>query len=165
MTRRSEKSYICGRKTGHSKFTKRLDPCFFPRCLSRLRTYFSPEFQPKVLRIWQAARGVLIISSLLLLVACSSLNQTEFYAPFELSSFLKNHIQQLPGQMVQFQILDTDDEPIPHDLLHFEWSEGGRISFQTDQDGTLSMQFEKDMLENEVMVSAKSDWGKIKVVW
>ena len=109
--------------------------------------------------IWQS----LLI--LVLLVGCSPSNHREFLAPFELSSFLKNNIQELPGQMVQFQILDKDNEPIPHDLLSFEWIEGGRMDFQTNQDGTLSMQFEKDMLENAVMVSAKSAGAKVRVTW
>ena len=39
------------------------------------------------------------------------------------------------------------------------------MSFQTDQDGILSMQFEKDMLENEVRVSAKSEGAIIQVTW
>lgn len=67
--------------------------------------------------------------------------------------------------MVRFQILDTDGEPIPHALLRFEWLEGGRMDFQTGTDGTLSMQFEKDMLENKVIVSAKSEGAKIQVTW
>ena len=100
-----------------------------------------------------------------LLVACSPSNHTEFSAPFELSSFLKNHIQKLPGQIVEFQILEQDGEPIAYGLLRFEWIEGGRMDFQTDQDGTLSMQFEKDMLENEVIVSSKLEGAKIKVTW
>ncbi len=98
-------------------------------------------------------------------LACSDSNYTEFSEPFELSSFLKNHIYKLPGHTVQFQILDSDGEPIPYDLLCFEWVEGGRMSFQTDQDGTLSMQFENDMLDNEVIVSTNSERTTIRVVW
>lgn len=67
--------------------------------------------------------------------------------------------------MVQFQILDAEDEPMPYNLLRFEWFEGGRMDFQTDQDGTLSMQFEKDMLENQVRVSPESAGTKIRVTW
>ena len=67
--------------------------------------------------------------------------------------------------MVQFQILDPSGEPMPYAILRFEWIEGGHMDFQTNQDGTLSMQFEKDMLENEVMVSTKSEVSKIKIVW
>ena len=106
-----------------------------------------------------------VLLSLLFLMACSPSNRTEFLTPFELSSFLKHHIQELPGQTVKFQILDFDGEPIPHEVLHFEWTEGGRIGFQTEQDGTVTMQFEKDMLENEVMVFAKSEDAKIRVIW
>ena len=106
-----------------------------------------------------------VLFILLFLGACSPSNRTEFSAPFELSSFLKHHIQELPGQTVKFQILDADGEPIPHDVLRFAWTAGGEIGFQTEQDGTLTMQFEKDMLENEVMVSAKSEDAKIRVTW
>ena len=110
-------------------------------------------------RSWQA------LLMLFFLFACSSSNQTEFSEPFELSRFLKNHVQELPGQTIRFQILDTDDEPVSYGLLRLKWVEGGRMDFQTDQDGTLSMQFERDMLENEVMVSTKSEGTKIRVTW
>ena len=100
-----------------------------------------------------------------LFIACSHSNRTEFTEPFELSVFLKNHVQELPGQTVQFQILDMGGEPISYGLLRLKWVEGGRMDFQTDQDGKLSMQFEKDMLENEVMISAKLEDAKIRVTW
>lgn len=128
-------------------------------------THFSAKFPPKMVRIWHPQRMFFLIANLLLLVACTTSNQKEFSDNFELSSFLKKHIHALPGQMVQFQILDAGGEPIPYDVLRFEWIEGGRIDFQTDQDGTLRMQFEKDMLENQVRVSAKSEGAKIKVIW
>jgi hypothetical protein len=67
--------------------------------------------------------------------------------------------------MVRFQMLDPSGEPVPYDVLRFESVEGGRIDFQTGQDGTLSMQFEEGMLENEVRVSAKSEGAKIKLTW
>ena len=127
--------------------------------------YSSPKFQSKKLGIWQVARRYLLIFLLILLAACSHSEQKEFSTPFELSSFLRNQIQELPGQTVRFQILDLNGEPVPHGLLRFDWIEGGRMDFQTDQDGNISMQFEKDMLENEVMVFAKSERGKIKVTW
>ena len=50
-------------------------------------------------------------------------------------------------------------------LLRFEWVEGGRMDFQTDHDGILSMQFEVDILENEIMVSSTSKNAKISVTW
>lgn len=99
-------------------------------------------------------------------IACSpSENHTEYAAPFELSTFLKNHIHQLPGQPVQFQILSRQGEPIPYGLLRFQWTEGGRMSFQTGQDGVLSMQFERDILEYEVIVSPESADAKVRVTW
>ena len=99
------------------------------------------------------------------MAACSPSNQTDFSAPFELSSFLKTHVREFPGETVKFQILDKRGEPIAHALLRFEWVEGGRMDFQTDPTGSISMQFEKDMLENEMMVSTKSEGAKIRVVW
>lgn len=112
------------------------------------------QLSPKVLPSFFILIGI---------VACFSSNHTEFSAPFELSSFLKHHVHELPGQTVRFQILDVGGEPIPHALLRFEWVEGGRMDFQTDPNGNISMQFEKDMLENEVMVSTKSERAKIRV--
>lgn len=100
------------------------------------------------------------------IIACSSSeNHTEFSVPFELSRFLKSHIHKLPGQPVQFQILSMQGEPVPYGLLKFQWVEGGRMSFQTDQDGVLSMQFERDILDHEVMVSPESTEAKLRVKW
>ena len=89
-------------------------------------SYFFPKFHPKVLRLSRTASGLLLISNLLviLLAACSPTNQTEFSSAFELNSFLKNHIQELPSQMVRFQILDSNGEPVPYDILRFESVEG-----------------------------------------
>ena len=102
----------------------------------------------------------------LVLLACSPPeNYTEFTAPFELSAFLKKHIHKLPGQTVQFQILSVQSEPVPYGLLKFQWIEGGRMNFQTDQDGVLSMQFERDILDYEVMVSPESTKAKLRVTW
>ena len=107
-----------------------------------------------------------LISICIAVVACSpSDNHLEFSEAFELSTFLKTHIHKLPGHQVEFQILTMEDNPVPYGLLTFQWVEGGRMSFQTDQDGTLSMQFEKDMLENEVMVSPESADAKLRVFW
>ena len=111
---------------------------------------------------WGAWQPLLI---LLFFLACSPPNHTEFSEPFELHLFLKNHVRKLPGQTVQFQILDMGGEPISYGLLRLKWVEGGRMDFQTDQDGKLSMQFERNMLENEVMVFAKLDSAKIRVTW
>lgn len=102
---------------------------------------------------------------LLFIAACSPSNHTEFSEPFELSLFLKSHVQELPQHTVEFQILDLGGEPVSYGLLRLRWVEGGRMDFQTDQDGKLSMRFERDMLENKVMISAKSENAKIRVTW
>lgn len=130
-----------------------------------MNTQFDSAVFNRGLRNEQRYRSWQALLMLFFLSACSPSNQTEFSEPFELGRFLKNHVQELPGQTVQFQILDTDSEPVSYGLLRLKWVEGGRIDFQTDQDGKLSMQFEKDMLENEVIVSAKSGGAKIKVTW
>ena len=98
-------------------------------------------------------------------MGCSSPNHIEFEEAFELSSFLKTHIRELPGQKVQFQILTLQGESVPFGLLRFQWVEGGRMSFQTDPNGQLRMEFEKDILEYEVMVSAEANKSKVRVTW
>ena len=109
---------------------------------------------------------LLLIPICLGMIACSpSDNHTEFLIPFELSAFLKNHIHKLPGQPVEFQILSKLGEPVPYGLLRFKWVEGGRMSFQTDRNGILSMQFERDILDYEVMVSPESKGAKLRVTW
>ena len=130
-----------------------------------MNTQFDSAVFNRKLRNQQCYRSWQALLMLFFLFACSSSNQTEFSEPFELDRFLKNHVRELPGQTVQFQILDTDSEPVSYGLLRLKWVEGGRMDFQTDQDGKLSMQFEKDMLENDVIVSAKSEGEKIRVTW
>ena len=130
-----------------------------------MNTQFDSAILNRRLRNQQRYRSWQALLMFFFLFACSSSNRTEFSEPFELDRFLKNHVQEFPGQTVQFQILDTDSEPVSYGLLRLKWVEGGRMDFQTDQDGKLSMQFEKDMLENEVIVSAKSEGAKIRVTW
>lgn len=100
------------------------------------------------------------------IVACSPAEDDRVFSePFELSGFLKNNVDKLPGQTVRFQVLSRLEEPIPYGLLSFQWVEGGRMSFQTDHDGILSMQFEQDILDYEVMVSPESTDTKLRVTW
>ena len=100
------------------------------------------------------------------ILSCSSpSDDLEFSEPLSLRTFLTNHIQKLPGQIIRFQILSMQGEPISYGLLKFQWVDGGRMSFQTDQDGILSMQFEKDILEYEVNVSPESKNAKLRVTW
>ena len=96
---------------------------------------------------------------------CSAPNHLEFDEAFELSSFLRSHVRELQGQQIQFQILTRQGDPVPFDILRFEWVEGGRISFQTDPNGVLDVAFEKDILDYEVMVSAESKGNKVRVTW
>ncbi len=102
----------------------------------------------------------------LIMVGCSPANHiVEFDEAFELRAFLKTHIRELRGQRVQFQIRTRQGDPVPFGLLRFQWVEGGRMSFQTDPNGMLNMEFEKDMLDYEVIVSAESEDSRIRVTW
>ena len=92
-------------------------------------------------------------------------NHLEFDQSFELGSFLKTYIRELPGQTVQFQILTHQGDAVPFGILSLQWIEGGRMSFQTDPHGVLRMEFEKDILDYEVMVSAESEESKVRVTW
>ena len=97
--------------------------------------------------------------------ACSSPNHIEYEREFKLNAFLETHITELPGQDIRFQILTQQGEPVPFGLLRFQWVEGGRMSFQTDPEGKLYMEFEKDILDYEVIVSAESRGNKVRVTW
>lgn len=98
-------------------------------------------------------------------VGCSTPNHLEFDEAFELSSFLKTHIRESQERGIQFQILTLQGDPIPFGLLRFQWVEGGRMSFQTDPNGVLDVEFERDILDYEVMVSAESKDAKVRVTW
>ncbi|MCY3724693.1 MAG: hypothetical protein OXG97_20960 [Candidatus Poribacteria bacterium] len=108
---------------------------------------------------------LIVFSVWLGVVGCSAPNHIEFEEAFELGSFLKTHVRELPGQKVQFQILTRQGESVPFGLLKFRWVEGGRMSFQTDPNGVLRMEFEKDILDYEVMVSAEAKKSKVRVIW
>lgn len=108
---------------------------------------------------------IIIYLICLCLIGCSTPNLTEFDDAFELSAFLKDNIDKLPGQKVQFQILTIQGEPVPFALLSFQWVEGGKMSFQTDREGKLVMEFEQDFLEYQVMVSAEKKNNKMHITW
>lgn len=85
--------------------------------------------------------------------------------PFEVSSLLKDNLEDAPTQAVSFQVLDPQNEPVSNGLITFEWTEGGRISFQTNLEGVLTMKFEEDFLDQEVMVSTEVEEGEVRVSW
>lgn len=102
------------------------------------------------------------------MVGCTLSNtpeNIEFEDAFELSSFLKTHISKLSGQIVEFQVINDQGGTVPFGLLKFQWVEGGRMSFQTNPSGQLYVEFEKDILDYEVMVSAESKGNKVRVRW
>jgi phosphatidate phosphatase APP1 len=78
----------------------------------------------------------------------------EYEGSFELGEFLKEHISDYDHHEITFQVRDTQGSPIPFGLLRMDWTEtGARLSFQTDDQGILTMHFEEDILEQEVMIS------------
>lgn len=87
--------------------------------------------------------------------AASPSHEISFTQPFNLSQELLSAIKEQPKNEIHFQVLDKAGAPIPYALLRMEWTEnGGRMSFQTDEHGTLHMHFEEDILAFEVMVFA-----------
>ena len=98
-------------------------------------------------------------------VGCSAPNHIEYEEAFELTSFLRTYISELPGKNIRFQILTRQGEPVPFGVLRFQWVEGGEMGFQADPRGWLHIEFEKDILDYKVMVSAETRGTKIRVTW
>ena len=119
----------------------------------------------KLKRMYLGGGILLILLFMLWLIVRPPRTEIVFSSPFEASSFLKNNLQDVPNQVVGFQVLDQQGEPISNGLIKFGWTEGGSLSFQTNLDGVLTMKFEKDFLEQEVMVSTESENGKVRVTW
>ena len=90
-------------------------------------------------------------------VGCSTSNHLEFDKAFELSSFLRTHIRELEGHRIQFQILTQQGDPLAFGLLRFQWVEGGRMSFQTDPNGVLDIEFEKDSTNTARSIAVAQD--------
>ncbi|MDE0322446.1 MAG: hypothetical protein OXN27_00860 [Candidatus Poribacteria bacterium] len=110
--------------------------------------------------------GILIILLFVLwLIPDFSRTERVLSTPFEISSFLKSNLQDVPNHAVDFQILDQQNEPVSNGLIIFGWTEGGSISFQSNQKGVLTMKFEEDFLDQEVMVSTEVENGKIRLAW
>ena len=97
--------------------------------------------------------------------SCSRTSVAEFNDRFELAALFVSH-PTLVNRMLKFQLLDREGEPIPWCLLRLEWDEGGRMSFQTDQDGVIWLVFESDIISNKVTVSAESTRdARIRLQW
>jgi len=90
--------------------------------------------------------------------ACHSAGEVgrdERSLPFSLNEFLQENGIDDKSHEIRFQILDQQGHPVPFGLLRLEWPENGaRMSFQTDGEGGLSMHFDEDMRQSQVMVSA-----------
>ena len=92
-------------------------------------------------------------------------NSIEFEEAFELSLFLKTHVPELLGQVVEFQVINCQGGAVPFGLLKFQWVDSRRMSFQTNPSGQLHVEFERDILEYEVMVSVESKDNKVRIRW
>lgn len=89
----------------------------------------------------------------LFLVSCQPGQDTWFESQFNLTSFLKESAPTAYTE-ITFQVCDKNKKPLPYGLLRFNWEDnGGRMSFQTDDKGQISMKFEEDILESEIVVS------------
>lgn len=74
--------------------------------------------------------------------------------PFRLDAFLKENIEDFNHNEVAFRIKDQAGNPVPYALFKMEWSDnGGRMSFQADEKGTITMHFAENMLDSEITVS------------
>ena len=110
--------------------------------------------------------GILFILLFMLwLIAHSPRTEIVLSTPFEVSSFLKSNLQDVPNHAVNFQVLNPQNEPISNGLITFEWTEGGSISFQSNLKGILTMKFEQDFLDQEVMLSTEVEKGQVRVTW
>lgn len=110
--------------------------------------------------------GILLISLFMLWLITRPLKTVMVLpTPFEVSSLLKSNLRDVPSQVVNFQVLDPQNEAISRGLITFEWTEGGSISFQSNLKGILTMKFEQDFLDQAVMVYTEVENGKIRVTW
>ena len=108
---------------------------------------------------------IVVLLAVLWIVVYSSKQEVVFSEPFNLSLFLKDNLEHIPDKMIDFRVLDTLGDPVRDSLIKFDWSEGGRITFQTDHRGVISMQFEEDFLDSDVIVSAEQKGGKVSILW
>ena len=110
--------------------------------------------------------GILLISLFVLwLIAFPPKTMMVLPTPFEVSSLLKSNLRDVPSRVVNFQVLDPQNEPVSRGLITFEWTEGGSISFQSNLKGIVTMKFEQDFLDQAVMVSTEVEKGKVRVTW
>ena len=89
---------------------------------------------------------------------------SDFGREFDLTALLRGQTN-LVGRFVTFQVVDSSGEGVPWGRLSLRWEEGGEMKFQLDQDGFISLQFEKDMLDNVVRCSAATTNGTVRVHW
>jgi hypothetical protein len=84
-------------------------------------------------------------------------NNKEFHQPFDLTEFLLEHQSGRDDRDITFQVHAAAGTPEAYGLLRFDWVDnGGRMSFQTDEKGEITMRFERDFLEYQVQVWAET---------
>jgi hypothetical protein len=100
-------------------------------------------------------------------LGCSGCDSSRsFQGPFQLRSLLMSNEGDLTGRKLEFQVRTTLGDPVPWALLSLNWEDGGRITFQTNQDGALSLSFEKDILEHSVTVDVEKRTNVVvNVIW
>lgn len=60
-----------------------------------------------------------------------------------------------PANECELQVLDGSGQPVPHALLRMQWPEAGRLAFQTDEQGSLTMRLCDPLVSEGVMLSAQ----------
>lgn len=83
---------------------------------------------------------------------------------FDLTALLRGQTN-LVGRFLTFQVVDAAGEGVPWGRLSLRWEEGGEMKFQLNQDGYISLEFERDMLDNVVRCSAATTNCTVRVRW
>ena len=102
------------------------------------------------------AEALLGLLAAAVLLSCGPKAHLEMEAPFDLTVLLAARSGPPLDTDIDLQILDTGGRPVPFGLLRMEWIEGGRISLQSDERGRLTLRFEPDLLDYQVMISAET---------
>lgn len=100
-------------------------------------------------------------------LACSGCDSSRsFQGPFQLGSLLVSNEGDLTRKKLEFRVRTTLGDPVPWALLSLNWEDGGRLTFQANQDGALNLSFEKDILEHSVTVEVEPRTNVVvNVVW
>jgi hypothetical protein len=78
-----------------------------------------------------------------------------FATPVALAALLETPGVRDPSSECELQILDGSGQPVPHALLRMQWPEAGRLAFQTDERGLLTVRLCDPLESAGVMLSAE----------